>query len=103
MIDYNKLVRDRIPEIIRAQGKECTVEVLEPATYLAKLEEKLEEELNEYRETRKVEELADLVEVALAIAEHKGVVPEAFERLRHMKNAERGAFRDRLLLVSVGG
>jgi len=101
MTTYNKLVRDRIPEIIRASGRECMVEVLEPATYLQRLEEKLVEELQEYQATGKVEELADLVEVALAIAEHKGLSSSEFEELRMAKAEERGRFSKRLFLVRV--
>ena len=62
-IVYNKLVRDRIPEIIRADGKECETEVLEDGAFLAALDKKMTEELQEYFESHSAEELADLLEV----------------------------------------
>ena len=67
-ITYNKLVRDRIPEIIQDSGKTCEIEVLDDKTYLEMLDEKLTEELNEYCESHNIEELADLLEVVYATA-----------------------------------
>ena len=67
-ITYNKLVRDRIPEIIEDSGKTCEVEVLTDKTYLEMLDKKLTEELNEYYESHNAEELADLLEVVYATA-----------------------------------
>ena len=60
---YNKLVRDRIPEIIEADGKVCTTEILPDDRYLRMLDAKLDEELAEYQESKSLEELADLLEV----------------------------------------
>ena len=59
---YNKLVRDRIPEIIAADGKRCTVETLSDEEYLLLLDHKLDEELAEYQESKSLEELADLLQ-----------------------------------------
>ena len=60
---YHKLVRDRIPQIIESQGKTCVTEVLSQEVYLQMLDEKLNEELAEYQESKSLEELADLLEV----------------------------------------
>ena len=49
---YHKLVRDRIPDIIRGSGKTCVFRTLDDAEYLEKLEEKLQEELAEYLESK---------------------------------------------------
>lgn len=54
---YHKLVRDRIPEIIEASGKTCTYETLPDEDYLRLLDEKLNEELAEYQESKSLEEL----------------------------------------------
>ena len=59
---YHKLVRDRIPEIIEQDGKECVCSVMNDEEYLAALDEKLNEELKEYQESKSMEELADLLE-----------------------------------------
>ena len=70
---YRKLVRDRIPEIIEASGKICKTEVLSGEEYLKLVDEKLKEELSEYYAEydpqKKLEELADLVEVIYAAAQ----------------------------------
>ena len=62
-IRYNKLVRDRIPEIIEASGKRCEYSILSGDAYLHMLDEKLNEELAEYQDSKSMEELADLLEV----------------------------------------
>lgn len=62
-MQYHKLVRDRIPEIIEADGKTCTWETLSEVAYIQLLDEKLNEELAEYQESKSLEELADLLEV----------------------------------------
>ena len=60
---YNKLVRNRIPEIIEASGKSCTCETLSDERYIALLNQKLQEEVAEYLESGTLEELADIGEV----------------------------------------
>lgn len=60
---YNKLVRDKIPEIIEKSGKKCSFEILSGDEYIQKLDEKLNEELQEYYQDKNIEELADLMEV----------------------------------------
>lgn len=47
-IQYNKLVRDRIPEIIEASGKTCVTEILSDEAYLKMVDAKLDEEFAEY-------------------------------------------------------
>ncbi|TDT46070.1 nucleoside triphosphate pyrophosphohydrolase [Fonticella tunisiensis] len=79
MIIYNKLIRDRISEIIEVSGKKCEVRRLNDDEYLEKLNEKLMEELKEYYESGSIEELADLVEVVHAIVKAKG---SSVEKLR---------------------
>ena len=60
---YNKLVRDRIPEIIESSGRTCVTEILSDEDYLKMLDAKLDEELAEYHADQNIEELADLMEV----------------------------------------
>jgi len=88
-----KLVRDRIPEIIAADGAPpLPLRRLEAGEKLEKLEEKLREEVGEYLESRAPEELADILEVIRALAEALGLPPEDLERIRLRKARERGAF-----------
>ena len=98
MIKYNKLVRDKIPEIIEADGRKCNVEVLSDDDFLKYLNCKLSEETNEYQESGNVEELADLEEVLRAILKAKGISYEDFEKIRIGKVEKRGAFDRKLLL-----
>lgn len=103
IIEYNKLIRDRIPEIIEKAGKQAVVEKAKGDELLKLLNIKLEEELNEYKESESIEELADLIEVVYGILNHKGVPIEEFEKIRQEKNEKRGAFNEGLVLIKVIG
>ena len=98
---YNKLVRDRIPEIIEASGKNCVTEILSDADYLELLDAKLDEELSEYHKDQNVEELADLLEVIYAAAKARGYTLEQLEVVRAEKASKRGAFEKKILLKEV--
>jgi len=98
---HEKLVRDRIPEIIEKSGKACVTRTLPDAEYLAALDAKLQEELNEYLADKSMEELADLLEVMMAAAEARGHTFAEVEALRREKAEQRGGFRDRIWLESV--
>ena len=100
-IQYNKLVRDRIPEIIEASGKRCVCFTLSDEEYLARLDEKLNEELAEYQESKSMEELADLLEVIRAVATARGSSIEEVEAIRRDKAAKRGGFEKKILLTEV--
>ncbi len=102
-IQYNKLVRDRIPEIIEAGGKRCVCATLSEEEYLTRLDEKLNEELSEYQESKSMEELADLLEVIRAVAAARGSSIEEVEAIRRDKAAKRGGFEKKLLLTEVIG
>lgn len=98
---YNKLVRDNIPQIIEQSGKTCKTRVLSDDEYLAKLNDKLHEEFDEYVHSGDVEELADIVEVARAIALAKGVTDAKFDEIRTQKAHKNGAFTQKLFLEWV--
>lgn len=100
-IKYNKLVRDRIPEIIKACGKQCICSTLSDEEYIAKLDEKLNEELAEYQESKSMEELADLLEVIQAVVVARGSSIEEVEAFRRDKAEKRGRFEKRILLTEV--
>lgn len=72
MINYNKLVRDKIPEIISENGEKPVIRILDNTEYTTCLEKKLDEEVSEYHETREIEELADILEVVYALGEAQG-------------------------------
>ena len=98
---YNKLVRDRIPEIIEASGKYCVTEILSDEAYLRLLDAKLDEELAEYHSDQNIEELADLLEVIYAAAMARGYTLEQLESVRAAKAEKRGAFANKILLKEV--
>ena len=98
---YNKLVRNRIPEIIEASGKNCVTEVLTDEAYLKMLDAKLDEELAEYHADQNIEELADLLEVIRACAVARGHSVEELEQVRAEKAAKRGSFEKKILLKEV--
>ena len=98
---YNKLVRDRIPEIITADGKICTTEILSDEDYLRMFDAKLDEELAEYHKDQNIEELADLLEVLRAAAVARGYMPDELERVRAVKAKKRGGFEKKILLKAV--
>ncbi|MHA6533705.1 nucleoside triphosphate pyrophosphohydrolase [Paenibacillus sp. BAC0078] len=102
---YNKLVRDKIPEIIRSSGKNCSCLALEEETYIAELKKKLREEVDEYtraaNDEEGLEELADILEVVHALAQIHKVLPGDVEKIRAKKAEERGGFKDRIFLVEA--
>lgn len=98
---YHKLVRDRIPEIIEADGKTFVCETLADEDYLHLLDAKLTEELSEYQESHSLEELADLLEVLRAVVKARGWTWEELERVRQDKAAQRGGFEKKILLKEV--
>lgn len=100
-ITYNKLVRDRIPEIITASGKTCVTRILSDEEYLKMLDTKLDEELAEYRKDQNIEELADLMEVLRSCAVARGYSIEQLEKIRAEKAAKRGGFVKKILLKEV--
>lgn len=100
---YNKLVRDKIPAIIEAQGKTPHIRILNETEYTHYLERKLDEEVAEYHKDKNPEELADILEVVYALAESIGCTKEELMEIYQKKHEERGGFADRILLISNEG
>lgn len=99
--EYDKLVRDRIPQLVEDDGERPVVHVADDREYERRLVEKLFEEAEEYRESGEVAELADLLEVVHAIRAHEGVSEAELKRLRAEKASERGRFDERIVLERV--
>jgi predicted house-cleaning noncanonical NTP pyrophosphatase (MazG superfamily) len=102
---YNKLVRDRIPEIIGSSGKRFSIRKLDNDQYIKELKNKSREELDEYlnAETDKdaIEELADLLEIIHALAECHGASFNEVEEVRQKKAEKRGGFKEKIFLIDV--
>ena len=101
MIKYNKAIRDKIPEIIAESGKKYNLKQLDDESFLAELEKKLSEEVNEYTESKDVEELADLLEVIYRISELRGVNSDELDKIRKEKAKKRGKFDSNLFLIDA--
>jgi predicted house-cleaning noncanonical NTP pyrophosphatase (MazG superfamily) len=100
-MEYNKAIRDKIPEIIEGSGKKYETKTLSDEEFLKELEKKLVEELNEYQESKDVEELADILEVIYRISSLKGISSEQLDKIRKDKSTKRGAFDNNLFLIST--
>ena len=101
MIKYNKAIRDKIPEIIAESGKKYNLKQLNDESFLAEIEKKLIEEVNEYSESKDVEELADLLEVIYRISELRGVNSDELDKIRKDKAEKRGKFESNLFLIDA--
>ena len=98
---YNKLVRDKIPEIISKNDGEPIIEILEDIEYKKMLDEKLLEEVNEYMGDDSLEELADITEVILAILKYKNISVSEFENVVKNKRDKKGGFENKIFLKEV--
>ena len=94
-----KLVRDRIPEIICADGRECECRIADDEEYRSLLIAKLDEEVAEFKESGSLEELGDVMEVLVALAKAGGWSEEELIAENRRKRGERGGFDSRILLT----
>jgi predicted house-cleaning noncanonical NTP pyrophosphatase (MazG superfamily) len=101
MKEYNKLIRDKIPEIIEASNKTFTTHIASSEEYWTKLREKLTEEVNEFLDDENPKELADILEVIYAICDEKGISKDKLEAMRKEKSEKRGAFIEKIILEKV--
>lgn len=95
---YNKLVRDKIPEIIKNKGEKAITHIANDSEYWQKLKEKLKEEMEEFNSDGNKEEIADILEVLYAILDFKGYSKKEIESIRSKKFKERGGFKEKIIL-----
>lgn len=95
---YDKLVRDRIPEIIESSGNKCEIEVVSDEIALEYLYKKLNEEVSELLEDKNLDEIADVMEVLFAIGSKYGYSEEDVLNRRNEKRDSRGGFENNLIL-----
>lgn len=98
---YNKLVRDKILEIIRTNGQKSTHKILTAEEYAVELTKKLVEEVEEYKKDKNIDELADIMEVVYALASLHSCTAEELEKIRAEKAEKRGGFEKKIFLVEV--
>jgi predicted house-cleaning noncanonical NTP pyrophosphatase (MazG superfamily) len=97
-MNQGKLVRDKIPQIIRSKGQEPVVHKASAEEYKIRLRDKLREEVEEYLASdNDREELADILEVLYALARQAGTDQQQLEKLRAAKAEKRGGFADQIV------
>ncbi|MEK4198604.1 nucleoside triphosphate pyrophosphohydrolase [Cytobacillus sp. FSL K6-0265] len=105
MPTYNKLVRDKIPDIIQVLGKSYNTRTLSHPEYTIALKNKLKEEVNEYLQAEHLkdqgEELADILEVVYALSAAQHMSADELDEIRRIKAQQRGRFEERVLLIDV--
>jgi len=101
MTRYNKLVRDKIPEILKNKNLNPITHTADNKEYWEKLKEKLHEEVNEFLEENNKEELADILEVIESITNHLKISREDLEETKNKKAEERGKFINKTILEEV--
>ncbi|MFA6296485.1 MAG: nucleoside triphosphate pyrophosphohydrolase [Patescibacteria group bacterium] len=95
---YNKLVRDKIPQIIKKSGSIPITHVAKQKEYRQKLIEKLQEEIDEFKKDQNIEEIADILEVIYAICTTKKITKRKLEAIRIKKILQRGGFKKKIIL-----
>ena len=98
---YNKLIRDRIPEIIEDAGKEYKIHKADDQEYIDKLFLKVEEELAELKEEPSIMEMADIFEVLEAVIDYFNFDQKEIKEYQLKKRKERGGFKKQLILDKV--
>lgn len=95
---YNKLVRDKIPEIIKKKGGNFKIHIAKNKEYWEKLKEKLREEIKEFEKAESIEEMADILEVIDAIIKFKKLNKKKLLAIKQKKLKERGGFKKKIIL-----
>src|SRR2546421_2867132 len=99
---FNKIVRDKIPEIIQSEGRSVEIKTLNDEEALVYLKKKLSEEVDEFLLSQSLQELADIMEVVRALASALGSSASSVEKIRREKCVRNGAFARKILLLSAG-
>jgi len=100
-VKFNKLVRDKIPHILKQHGLEPKTYICSKKEYASRLQDKLKEEVNEFLKDDTLEELADILEVIYAIAKSRGTSKKELEKIRSGKKEKRGAFDKKIILLEA--
>lgn len=102
---YNKLVRDKILEIIEAEGLKYNARTLQPEELLGEVKAKMIEESKEFHEAdnvqESVEELADILELVHTAISALGISYEELDKVRELKKNKRGGFEEAIYLINV--
>lgn len=102
---YEKLVRDKIPDIIRKDGEEPMYMELADEEFVAALFDKLDEEVKEMiaaqnNKKELIKEIGDVYEVIDAIIKAHGLGKAEIMELKNKRKKERGGFKEKIFLIS---
>jgi predicted house-cleaning noncanonical NTP pyrophosphatase (MazG superfamily) len=97
-INYDKLVRDNIPEIIQSNWARALTHIASKQEFSEKLKDKLIEEVQEYLESGDIQELADILEVVYTLAKNQNITKEKLEEMRTKKESQRWWFSKKIIL-----
>lgn len=95
---YNKLIRDKIPEIIKKKGEKAITHIAGDKEYWEKLKEKLSEEIKEFEKDESIEEIADVLEIIDAIIKFKKFNKRKLYAVKAKKLKARGGFKKKIIL-----
>lgn len=98
---YNKLVRNKVPEVLEQEGKKYVIQYAEKEKMLDLLKDKLKEEAREFFQDDSLEKLADIVEVVFSLANELGYSEEEVLVKRTEKREEKGGFEEGIVLERV--
>lgn len=103
VVKYNKLIRDRIPEIIKEAGWKPTVRTLKKSEFLNAVKKKVFEEAGELIQSKDkkgiIDEIVDIQELLDVLASEIGLTELEVKKLQAAKRKKRGGFRKRLFLI----
>ena len=94
----DKLVRDKVPEMITNQGNTPVIHIATASEYWQKLKNKLIEEAREFQKDENIEEFVDILEVLDAIAEYKKFEQEEVAKIKNYKLLKNGGFKNKIIL-----
>jgi predicted house-cleaning noncanonical NTP pyrophosphatase (MazG superfamily) len=100
-IKYRKLVRDKIPDIIKNSGKEYRIHISEEEEYIKELKNKVIEEMEEFLENPTEEEMGDILEALEGFIDFYGLDKNLIEKVKLEKKNSRGGFKKRIILDKV--
>lgn len=104
-IKYSKLIRDKIPEIIRKDGWIPKMRILNKKEYLKELKKKILEEARELVKAKNkkeiINEIVDIQELIDIIISELGLTKSQIKKQQKIKNKKRGGFKKRLFLIKT--
>jgi predicted house-cleaning noncanonical NTP pyrophosphatase (MazG superfamily) len=101
MMKFNKLVRDKVPEEIKKDGRVPKFHIASEGEYWGKLKEKLQEEVGEFLIADNIGELADILEVLEEISKFKKFDKKQIEKIKKKKIEVKGLFSKKIILDEI--